>query len=151
MPFQFSLQAVLRLRTSYEHMERLRLLAIAALIVRARAEIAALEGESRAARQSTQGRLEKGVMAGELHFEDSTESVRAQRKRVLAARLVELEKKQDVQREAYRAARQKREILTNLRERKLEQYRREQQRREQQRMDEAFLLHRGGSGKPKPD
>lgn len=151
MPFRFSLQAVLRLRASYEHMEKLRLLAIAAVIVRAREEIAALEGESRAARRSTQSRLGAGVMAGELHFDVSTESVRMERKRAMTARLAELEKKQEVQRKAYRVARQKREILTNLRERKLQDYRREQERREQQRMDESFLLHRGGSSEPKPD
>jgi flagellar export protein FliJ len=151
VPFQFSLQAVLRLRASYEHMERLRLLAIAALIVRAREEIAALQGESRAARQSTQGRLREGVMGGELHFEACTESVRMERRHALVARLAELEKKQEAQRKAYRAARQKREILTNLRERKLDEYRREEQRREQQRLDESFLLHRAGSGEPKPD
>jgi flagellar export protein FliJ len=151
VPFHFSLQAVLRLRTSYEHMEKLRLLAIAAAIVRAREEIAALENESRAARQNTQGRLGRGVIAGELHFEASTERVRVERKRAAAGRLAELEKKQEVQRLAYRTARQKREILTNLRQRQWDDYSREQARREQQRLDEAFLLHRAASGERESD
>jgi flagellar export protein FliJ len=151
VPFHFSLQAVLRLRASYEHMEKLRLLAIVAAIVRAREEIAALENESRAARKSTQGRLGKGVVAGELHFDASTERVRMERKRGAAARLAELEKKQEVQRQAYRIARQKREILANLRERQWADYRHDQARREQQRLDESFLLHRVASGEHKPD
>jgi len=151
VPFHFSLQAVLRLRSSYEHMEKLRLLAIVAAMVRAREEIAALEKESQAARQSTQGRLGEGVVAGELHFDASTERVRTERKRAAAGRLAELEKKQEVQRLAYRAARQKREILENLRERKWDDFRREQARREQQRLDEAFLLHRAASGECQSD
>ena len=36
-------------------------------------------------------------------------------RRAAASRLAELEKKQDAQRQAYRTARQKREILENLR------------------------------------
>jgi len=141
MPFHFSLEAVLRLRTSYEHMEKLRLLAIGAAMVRAREEIAALENESRAARRSTQSRLEAGVVGGELHLDDSTERVRMQRKRAVAGRLADLEKKETAQRLAYRSARQKREILANLRERRWDEYRRDQTRREQQRQDESFLLH----------
>lgn len=151
MPFHFSLDAVLRLRTSYEHMEKLRLLAIAAAIVGARAEIVALETESRAARRSTQRRLEAGVVGGELHFDDSTERVRMQRKRALAGRLADLEKKEAAQRLAYRSARQQREILANLRQRQWDIYRREQARREQQRQDETFLLLLAGRGEHEPD
>jgi len=151
MPFHFPLDAVLRLRTSYEHMEKLRLLAIAAAIVGARAEIVALETESRAARRSTQGRLEAGVVGGELHFDDSTERVRMQRKRALAGRLADLEKKEAAQRLAYRSARQQREILANLRQRQWDIYRREQARREQQRQDETFLLLLAGRGEQEPD
>ncbi|MGD0426568.1 MAG: flagellar export protein FliJ [Candidatus Acidiferrales bacterium] len=151
MPFHFSLQAVLRLRTSYEQMEKLRFLAAAAAVVRAREEIAALEEETRAARQSQQGRLGKGVLAGELHFAVSSEGVRVQRKRAMAARLAELEKKQEAQRQAYQAARQKREILENLRQRKWDDYRREQARREQQQVDESFLLHLAAGSGHKPE
>jgi flagellar export protein FliJ len=143
MPFHFPLHAVLRLRTSYERMEKLRLLAIATAIVRARDDIAALESESRAARMNVQSRLETGVVAGELHFEASSENVRVERRRALTARLAELEKKQEAQRQAYRSARQQREILVNLRERRWDEYRRDQARREQQRADESFLLRRG--------
>jgi flagellar export protein FliJ len=151
MPFHFTLQAVLRLRSSYEQMEKLRLLAITAAIVRAREEIAALENESRTARQHMQGRLGAGVLAGELHFEDSSENVRLARKNAAASRLAELEKKQVAQRQAYRTARQKREILVNLRQKQWDEYRGAQARREQRSVDESFLLHRVQSNEDKPD
>jgi flagellar export protein FliJ len=151
MPFHFSLEAILRLRTSYEHMEKLRLLAIAAAIVHAREEIAELEHESRAARRRTQSRLEAGVVGGELHFDDSTERVRMHRKRAATGRLADLEKTEMAQRLAYRNARQKREVLTNLRERQRDEYRRDQARREQQRQDESFLLLRAARGGHEPD
>jgi flagellar export protein FliJ len=143
MPFTFSLQPILRLHASYERLERLRLLAIAAEIVRAREEISAVARESIAARVSTQTKMRAGVSGAELHFELMSENMRVERQRMLGARLAELEKRERVQRQAYRLARQKREILTNLRERKWDEYRREQARREQQRLDELFLLHRG--------
>ena len=151
MPFHFTLQAVLRLRASFVQMEKLRLLAIAAAVARVRDEIVALEKDTRAARQSTQSRLGEGVMAGELHFELSTERMRVERKRALAVRLADLEKKQAVQREAYRAARQKHEILVNLRQRQWNEYRHAQARREQQQQDEAFLLHLAVGSEDKAD
>ena len=151
MPFHFTLQAVLRLRMSYEQMEKLRLLAIIAAMIRAREEIAALENESRAARQQTQDRLRAGVLAGELQFENSSENVRLARKHAVELRLAELEKKQEAQRQAYRTARQKREILENLRQKQRDEYRRAQASREQQRVDESFLLHRGPCSDDKSD
>lgn len=151
MPFYFSLQPVLRLRASYERMERLRLLGIVAAIVQVREEIAAVERESVSARKSTQSRLGAGVAGVELHFELLAENIRVERRRVLGVRLVEFEKKQEIQRLAYRLARQKREILVNLRQRKWEEYRRVQARRDQQRLDELYLLHGWATAESEPD
>ncbi len=150
MPFLFSLQPILRLHASYERLERLRLLAIAAEIVRAREEIAAVTRESIAARTNTQTRMGTGVVAAELHFEMMSENMRQERRRMLGARLAELEKRELAQQQAYRLARQKREILSNLRQKKWDEYRREQARREQQRLDEVFLLHRAATTTQRP-
>ncbi|MBZ5503619.1 MAG: flagellar export protein FliJ [Acidobacteriia bacterium] len=148
MAFRFSLQAVLRLRASHERIERLRLLAVAAMIVRVRNELAALDRESEAARRRMHALLAGGLSGAELHFEFAGERLRGDHRRELEGRLEQLGKTQEVQRRAYHAARQKREILENLRQRKWEEYRRQQARREQQALDELFLIHRGA---PSPE
>jgi flagellar FliJ protein len=143
MAFRFSLQPILKLRASLERLEQLRLLAIAALIARVCEEIAALEVESRDARQSLQERLAAGMAGAEIHYEAMCEKLRADRKKALEAQLEGLEGRQERQRLAFQAARQKREILENLRQRRWEDYRREQARREQKAIDELFLLRHG--------
>jgi flagellar export protein FliJ len=142
MAFRFSLRPILRLRTSYERLERLRLLALAAAIVRVRGEIAALERESREARGRMREGLALGLTGAEIQFDTVCEQFRTDRKQVLETQLTELEGKQQRQRVAYQAARQKREILENLRERQWNEYRQKQARREQQRLDELYLLGR---------
>ena len=143
MAFHFSLQAVLRVRIGYENVERLRLLAFAALMVRTRGEIEALDKESANARESMRRMLSAGVAGVEMHVESVCERVRAEHRRALEARLEELRKKQEKQRMIYLLARQKREILENLRERKLAEYQKEQARKEQQTLNDLFVLRAG--------
>ena len=145
MPFHFSLQPILKLRKSYERLERLRLLGIVAMIVKLRDEAAALEKESGDARRRLQQTLGTGLAGVEIHLEVACEKLRADRRRALEARLAELAQKHEKQRLIYLAARQKREILENLRDRQWDDYRREQDRREQQQLDELYLLHRAGT------
>jgi flagellar export protein FliJ len=142
MAFRFSLRPILRLRASYERLERLRLLALAAAIVRVREEIAALTRESQGARRRMNEGLALGVMGAEIQFDTVCERFRTDRKQALATQLEELEGQQERQRVAYRAARQKREILENLRERQWNEYRLKQARREQAGLDELHLLGR---------
>lgn len=143
MAFQFSLQPVLRLRASYERIERLRLLQVVAAIVQLQNEIAAAARESENARQNQRERLAAGSTGMEIQFEMACEAARLKYRRLLEARLVLLRRKYEAQIEAYRTARQKCEILEGLRERKLQEYQREQARREQRALDELFLLRRG--------
>ena len=142
MAFRFSLEAVLRLRLSYERLERLRLLALAAMIVRLRDEIAAAAREESVARNARHEMLGRGAMAAELQLGVSAEMARARRNRELAERLAALLRQHVKQSRAYQAARRKREILEHLREKKLREYRREQSRRAQQTLDELFLIRR---------
>ena len=144
MTFHFSLQAVLRLRVGYEKVERLRLLAFAALAVRVRDGIASLDRVAVEARQNIRRLLSAGVTGIEMHVELACERVRADQRRSLEARLAEISKKQERQRLVFLQARQKREILENLRARKLAEYQKEQARREQQELNDLFLLHRAG-------
>ena len=145
MPFHFALQPVLRLRAIHERIERLRLLELAATVARVREEMSALETESSNARQRMRDALSLGVTGIEMHLESVSETNRSERRTALDARLAGLERKQEKQRRTYLEARRKREILENLRERHLEQYRREQARRDQQAADELYLLRRGAN------
>lgn len=143
MPFQFTLQPVLRFRASYERIERLRLLQVAAAIVQAQNEIGAAVRESQAARQSLRERMASGSSGVEIQFEAAREAARLNYRRGLDMRLAALRRKYEAQKVAYRNARQKCEILENLRERQLQEYLREQVRREQRVQDELFLLRLG--------
>ena len=143
MAFRFTLQPVLRLRASYERLERLRLLAVVAAIVRVQQGLDLLDAESQQARVYLRDKLAGGMTAGEMQFETVCEKLRVEHRRTLEARLKELAQAQARQRQAYQSAKQKRQVLENLRQRKLDEYRVEQSRREQQGIDELFLLHRG--------
>jgi len=143
MAFQFSLQPVLRLRASFERLERLRLLQLVAAIAQLQNEIAAAVRESENARRKLRERLAIGSSGMEIHFEMACEAARLNYRRALNARLTALRRKHEAQKVAFRMARQKREILENLRERQLQEYQREQARRDQRALDELFLLRRG--------
>lgn len=143
MAFRFSLQPILRLRASLERIEQLRMLLLAAQIARVEREIVSLEENISAERRRRLSSLSQGVPAAELHFEGAREKTRADQIRTLRKLLDGFRRQHEKQRLVYQAARQKREILENLRKRRFEEYRREQLRREQQRLDEAFLLRSG--------
>lgn len=143
MAFRFTLEAVLRVRKSYERVERLRLLQIAAAMVQVQNEIAAAVRDSEAARRNLRERLASGSSGVEIQFEAACETVRASHRRALELRLAGLRKKHEAQRMAYRIARQKREILENLRERQLREFLREEARRDQRALDELYLLRHG--------
>jgi flagellar export protein FliJ len=151
MAFEFTLNAVLRLRASYERIERLRLLQITAAMVQVQSEIAAANRDSEAARRSLRERLASGSSGVEIQFEAAREAVRANHRRLLESRLASLRRKHEAQRAAYRVARQKREILENLRERQFQDFLRQETRREQHALDELYLLRRGNTLAESPE
>ena len=142
MAFRFSLEPVLRLRVSYERLERLRLLAIAAMLIRVREEITAAAREEAAARHVRREMLSHGTEAAEIQFGVSAEQARARRNRELFTRAANLDRQHAKQSRAYQAARHKREILENLHAQRLREYQRGQERRAQQALDELYLLRR---------
>ncbi|HEY6467783.1 MAG TPA: hypothetical protein VIY69_17410 [Candidatus Acidoferrales bacterium] len=145
MAFRFSLEPVLRLRRSYERVERLRLLAIAALLVRVRQEITAAAREEAAARYARKEMLSRGAQAVEIQLGVSVEKARVRRNRELFERAMTLERQHVKQNRAYQDARRKREILENLRAQKLREHHRERDRKTQQSLDELYLLRRVNS------
>jgi flagellar export protein FliJ len=140
MPFRFPLEAVLRVRRSFERLEHLRLLALAAMIARVRRELESRDKQSSLAKHEFQQELMAGSTGAELHFELARGKMRLQQRLTLENRLLELARHHKKQQLAFLAARRKREILENLRTRRLDVYQREQARREQQQIDELFLI-----------
>lgn len=145
MAFRFNLQALLRIRISYERLERLRLLAHIAIANRIRQEVAAVEAEVRNAQRELRSLLASGVPGGELLFAAAAERGRAARKKKLQELLAQAESRLEKQRKVLEARRRDRQILENLRERRLEEYHREQARREQKQVDELHLIHRSST------
>lgn len=142
MAFRFSLQTILRLRESYERLERMRLLALTAAMGQLKLEIHALDEESAEAQKRMREKLSGGLSGAEMQFETACEKLRAEHRTALEEKLRAAEKMHAKQQTAYRLARQKRRILENLRERRLDEYKREQARREQQQLDEIHSIHR---------
>jgi flagellar export protein FliJ len=143
MAFHFSMETLLRLRHSLERKERMVLEDLARRIAAVRAEIIELQEERRAALTLQTGALKSGLNASELHFAQACEATRETRLRRLTDQLVELEKQYRLQQVVFLEARQKREILENLRDRQATEYRREWDRREQQGVDDLFLMRAG--------
>jgi flagellar export protein FliJ len=139
MAFRFSLETVLRIRKSFVRLEHLRLLALAAVVEHVRRELESHDRESEKAVQNAQRDLLIGSVAAELQFESVRRAIRLQQRLAFENRLVELGHLHRKQQLILLAAQKKRDILENLRSRKLAAYHREQVRREQQRIDELFV------------
>ena len=142
MPFIFSLESLLRFRISQELAERLKLEAIVAEQSRIRGWIEELADAAIEAQAAFQQRLAGGVTGADLRLELSRlanfDLVRNQ----LRTRLAEAEQRRVTQAEAFVLARRNREILEELRRRKLREYRLHEARREQQDLDDLFLMRR---------
>jgi len=142
MAFRFSLQAVLRLRRSYERRERLRLEIITRRRLHTRQQIDELKSEILEANDRLARTLQAGMPAVELHLEVAQANARAKRQEVLAEQLAKLTQEHRAQQVAYQHAQQQRQIIENLRARLFAIYQQIQARREQQQLDDLFLIRR---------
>lgn len=142
MPFHFTLSSLLRLREGLEKTELQRLQAITAQVAQVHAELDSLDIEIMAARQQVVEQASVGIFGAELQISALGEVARRKLRATLLAKRDELERARQEQQARYTEARQRREILSNLRQRQLSAYQREQARREQQQTDELFLIRR---------
>jgi len=142
MAFRFSLQAVLRLRRSYERRERLRLEIITRRRLHTQQQIDELKSEILEANDRLARTLQAGMPAVELHLEVAQANARAKRQEVLAEQLAKLTQEHRAQQVAYQHAQQQRQIIENLRARLFAIYQQIQARREQQQLDDLFLIRR---------
>jgi len=140
MAFHFTLEAVFRLRHGQERMERLRLDAILSELAQARARLQQMSGQFLESRRRFQKELGETLAGSALQFESLRVAGVAAARLSLQGQIGEMEQRRSLQMQKYLQARQRREILENLRQRKLDQYRIEQSRREQRELDDLFLM-----------
>lgn len=140
MAFQFPLEAILRLRRGQERMERLKLEAIVSEQAQARRRLAIMTDQFFESRRRFQQRMGQETSGSELQFEYQRSGRVAAARRGLELRIAELEQARLKQLLAYSKARQNREMLESLRDRKFEIYRQLLSRREQQSLDDLFLM-----------
>lgn len=142
MPFNFSLQAVLRWRESFERRERQRLEIVTREFVKAQQQREQAKLDRANALLQAQKKLRQGTTAAEMQFELACDRARARQIVVWTEHVAKLDDLRRRQIEVFRKAQQQRKILENLRDRQLAAYQLIQARRAQQQMDDRFLITR---------
>jgi len=142
MPFQFSLATVLRLRENLEHTELLTLEKRYSELALAQGRLWEAEQNIIRAAESRQLQLSRGTTAIQLQLAIEEESQMRQQRDALLQKLQEAQKVLREQLAVYWKARQKRDILQELRKQKFDVYQRAQAKLEQRERDELFLLRR---------
>jgi flagellar export protein FliJ len=140
MAFRYPLQSVLRLRQSLEHQEEQRLLAVAAVVARLRAEIEAFDRDRLTIRRTALQEMVAGCSGAAMQFAVICDEAAAGTRRRLQVRLAEAERCRLEQLKAYHMAHQKREIFEGLRARRESVHEREIAHHEQEQVDENFLI-----------
>lgn len=144
MAFQFSLDAVLRLRRSQQKQQEI-------LLDRANERINLLTRELRMiaaefTHTSTPGKFTTDARASELHFNQSRRQVLELRRRQVEQLLLKAREEQSAMAIELRAVWQAREIVETLRNREYQAYKLEQERREQRTQDDLFLSRQNAAG-----
>ena len=142
MAFRFSLQTLLKLRRSLEKQEERLLQSLNRELALLRQGIDSLDREELDARKERNRRLSGGLTGSDLRLVLAEENLRLQQCSRFQRHEQVLQTEQRQQQVAYWEARQKRDLLDNLRKRRVVAFQREQEKRHQQAVDEAYLLRR---------
>ena len=142
MAFRFALAAVLKYRESLEQREYLALERIQQEIAQMERRIRKCGERYSAAVKRREADLGRGIPSIHLQAAYDEELAIKKQQDDLQAKLQELQAKRQECMRAYEVARQKREVLHELRARQLYAYRREQAKREQNTLDDIFLSRR---------
>jgi flagellar export protein FliJ len=139
MPFRFSLDAVLTYRQTIEQRESLALDRIVYEMANLKRQLREAEESSATQIRGRDSELAAGVQSASLR--DTYEQLRAleRLRESIAKRLQELEGKREKQQKVYELARQKREILDQLRTERRNLYMRQQTKKQQAMLDDLFL------------
>lgn len=142
MAFRFSLQTLLKLRRSLEKQEERLLQSLNRELAMLRQGIESLGREELDARKERNRQLFGGLTGSDLRLVLVEENLRLQQRSRFQRHEQVLQTEQRQQQVAYWEARQKRDLLDNLRKRRVVAFQREQEKRYQQAVDEVYLLRR---------
>ncbi len=140
MAFSFSLESLLRLRSSLERQEQARLQMAAQRMFAAQARCESLAAERVELEDKFRVLLKAGMTSSELYFHLSSrsglDSAEAEAKRVIA----EARKQWQEQRSRFLKSRRDREVISSVRDRQYQEYLIQQARHEQQQIDDLFAM-----------
>jgi flagellar protein FliJ len=139
MAFRFALAAVLQYREALEQREYLALEKIQLEIAQAERRVQKLEESWSAAAKRREEELGRGTRSIHLQAAYNQELFFQKQRDDLLLKLQDLQAKRQQAMKAYELARQKREVLQELRTRAFDAYRHEQAKREQRTLDDLFL------------
>jgi flagellar export protein FliJ len=138
MAYRFPLEALLRLRTTLTRQEEVRLEGLAQQLQAARQELEALQARRREFERSLNAELKRGTLGSELQLRMIGSRGLREAEQQLMRAIVVLERSWSEQREKFKEARQRQEVLENVRQGQVVIYKEEQRRREQQLIDDLF-------------
>jgi flagellar export protein FliJ len=142
MAFRFPLAAVLRVRESLERKEQLILEQCYNRLHELQAHLARLDEQKQSWRRRYEEQLIESTIGIHVHvLIEERQSAERQREELLRL-LADAQEKLKQQMARYRAVRQQREIVSELRSQGLEKYRRLELLQEQKSRDDLFLLRR---------
>jgi len=143
MPFRFNLDAVLRFRESVERTEKAILRRLVGEIADVELEIKQVDLKQIQLREQRERDLSQTVPGVHLTEIAEHEMLLRQVASDLRSQLAQLESKQIKQMAVYQAARQDRQVLSELRDRKQRAHVLDQRRQEQKTLDDLFLSRWG--------
>ena len=142
MAFRFALAAVLKYRESLEQREYLALERIQQEIAQMERRLRKCEERQSVAAKRRETELGRGIPSIHLQAAYDEELALQKQREALQGKLQELRLTHQQCLKAYELARQKREVLDDLRMRQLNVYRHEQATRQQKMLDDVFLSRR---------
>jgi signal transduction histidine kinase len=143
MGFQFSLATVLRVRTIHEEREERMLQQILFQMAQTRQAVTASDTAISKANDLRAGDTDRSLIGRDIHDSyGQIEQLKMDRLQ-LTERLIKLEQLKEMQVKIYDAARQSREMLTDMRAKKRDLYDSDASRREQSVLDDNYIARRG--------
>jgi flagellar export protein FliJ len=144
MKFRFALDTLLRVRENLEKISWRVLQSDTQKVAAAREQLQRFDRWHELQNQSRSERIRtEGLRASELHFWRDCDVTYSQRRDALLKQMRELERACNEARERFVRIRRDREVVSELRNRAHETYRREVAKKEQIAADENFILGRG--------
>jgi len=142
MAFHSSLDALLRVRRGSERQQKLLLQAAHRQLSAVQSTLDNVDAQINADAQCELRQMQSGFTAAELHFAELCRATLRARRQTVAGELAKARAAREACAQAFRQAKQQREMLETLRQQQLDAYLQRAARQEQRRLDDLFLLRR---------